>query len=60
MVVPISTYNYFYMIEIIRAAYFIVPTAELTFLSLHMYLYSKTQTNITFSSETPVVVVGGD
>ncbi len=34
-------YNYFYMNEIIRAARYIIPAAELTFLSLRMYLYSK-------------------
>ncbi len=39
--VPISAYNYFYMIEIIRAVRSIIPATELTFLSLHMYLYSK-------------------
>ncbi len=40
-IVPISAYNYFYMIEIIRAVRFIIPAMEVTFLSLHMYLYSK-------------------
>ncbi len=34
-------YNYFYMIEIIQAARSIIPAMELTFLSLHIYLYSK-------------------
>ncbi len=34
-------YNYFYMIEIIQAAHSIIPAAELTFPSLHMYLYIK-------------------
>ncbi len=38
----ISAYNYFYMIEIIRAARSIIPAIELTFLSLHMHLYPKT------------------
>ncbi len=42
--VPISAYNYFYMIEIIRAAHSIIPAAELTYLYFHMYLYSKQQT----------------
>ncbi len=42
--VPISAYNYFYMIEIIRVARSIIPAIELTFLSLHMYLYSKAGT----------------
>ncbi len=32
------------MIEIIRAARSIIPVMELTFLSLHMYLYSKSTT----------------
>ncbi len=32
-------YNYFYMIETIRAACSIIPAAKLTFLSLHVYLY---------------------
>ncbi len=39
--VPISVYNYFYIIEIIRAVHSIIPAAELTFLFLHTYLYSK-------------------
>ncbi len=42
--VPIYAYNYFYMIEIIRAAHSIIPAAEVPFLSLHMYLYSKDHT----------------
>ncbi len=39
--VPISAYNYFYMTEIIRVARSMIPATELTFLSRHMYLYSK-------------------
>ncbi len=39
--VPISPYNYFNTIEIIQAARSIIPAAELTFLYIHMYLYSK-------------------
>ncbi len=35
----ISAYNYIYMIEIIQATRSIIPVVELTFLSLHMYLY---------------------
>ncbi len=42
--VPIFVNNYFYMIEIIRAACSILPATELTFLSLHMYLYLKGST----------------
>ncbi len=34
------------MIEIIRAARFIIPATELTFLFLHMYLYLKAETKL--------------
>ncbi len=37
----VPAYDYFYMIEIIRAARSIILPTELTFLSLHMYLYPK-------------------
>ncbi len=33
------------MIEIIQTVHSIIPATELTFLSLHMYLYSKGATN---------------
>ncbi len=39
--IPISAYNYFYMIKIIRAVHSIIPAIEQTFLSIHAYLYSK-------------------
>ncbi len=39
--VLISSYNYLYMLEIIRTTCSIIPATELTFLSLHMYFYSK-------------------
>ncbi len=53
--VPISAYNYFYMIKIIRAVRSIIPAAELTFLSLHMYLYSKVTIHKTISMITSIV-----
>ncbi len=53
--VPISAYNYFYMIEIIRAVRSIIPATGPTFVSFHMYLYSKTI--IDFWSETSFNVV---
>ncbi len=42
------------MIEIIRAVRSIIPATELTFLSLHTYLYSKIQPCLRLRS-TPVL-----
>ncbi len=60
--VPISMYNCFYMIEIIRAARSGIPATELTFLFLHMYLYSKPTTYPEFGNPSiilnPLYILG--
>ncbi len=46
--ISIFGYNYFYMIETIRAARPIIPAVELTFLSLHMDFYSKVRSIVLY------------